>query len=431
MEFRAPTSEDQERKARLLERVQADRADLVFQFPFVARLAMHLELVPVVDFRIPTAATDGHRIWLNPDFLLALTDQERQFVVAHEVWHCALGHLDRRVGRDDEERWNVAVDHEVNGMLACEGLVVPSDAVLFRRWRGLPAEEVYELLALPMEPGYEEWDDSDASLPRDLYRAFEPPTPPSLDRGRFADVHAIPESEVSPEDAHSSGPLIVPVDPAFRPTPPPPVEVWEDRLLVAAQQAPDAAHALGDALRRRLDQLRAPTVPWQEVLRQFVTSAYGGERRWLPPNRRYISRGLYLPSRRTERLRLVVAIDTSGSTQPWLQEFASELVGLVQSFGRYELTLICCDEEIRSVREFDDSNPLTSHDLVFDGGWGTDFRPVFEWLEAEGSDADVLVFLTDGEGPAPEVGPRIPVLWALTEGGEAPAGWGQVVWVTK
>lgn len=415
--FRAPTAEDQEAKRRCASQAEGDRAALILRFPFVAHLAMHLEIVPVVDFRIPTAATDGRRIWIDPHFAASLTDDDRQFVFAHEVWHCALGHIERGAAREPE-RWNLAIDHEVNCMLQGEGMEVPEDAVLYSRWRRRPAEEVYELLGpLVAEPD----DDHQAT------------------RGRLADVHgvpsALPEEALTPPRTPNDEPgagaseevgLAV-IDPDYRPDLAPlPREVWEERLVAAAQRSPADAERLGGVLRQLLEALRAPSIPWQEILRQFITSVYGGQRRWLPPNRRHVSRGLYLPSRRTEALGLVVAVDTSGSTSADLPDFMAELIGLIDSLGRYELTLICCDEEVRSVRVFTPEAPMKDGDQWFDGSGGTDFRPVFEWVASRHAQPDVLVFLTDGYGPAPAEAPPYPVLWALTWDGEAPSRWGQV-----
>jgi len=431
--WRRPDADEERAKAQLRVQLEADRARLLLDFPFVARLAMHLELVPVVDVRVPTAATDGHSAWFNPAFMAGLSDDERLFVLAHEVWHCALGHLGRGEGYEDPERWNVAIDHVVNAMLKAEGLQVPRGAVLFRGWEGAFAEDIYAQLAPPEpreppEPSDGESDDpyaSDEWEVRDLYSLFDPISVPS-DRGRLADVHGVPSTDEAVRSAWPAGDELV-LDPDFRPEERPEPEVWNDRLVAAAQQAPGAAEGMGEVLQWRLEPLQEPTVPWQDVLRQFVTAAYGGERRWLPPSRRHVAAGLYLPSRRSDFLKVVVAVDTSGSTTNFLSDFASELVGLLESFGRYELTLICCDEEVRSVREYGPDNPLTVGDLRFEGGWGTDFRPVFEWVEANLAEVNVMVFLTDGGGPVPRSGPGYPVLWALTPGDQPPASWGRAV----
>jgi len=40
---------------------------------------------------------------------------------------------------------------------------------------------------------------------------------------------------------------------------------------------------------------------------------------------------------------------------------------------------------------------------------------------------DLVVFCTDGLGPAPEFRPHVPVIWALTPEGIRPVPWGEVI----
>lgn len=158
---------------------------------------------------------------------------------------------------------------------------------------------------------------------------------------------------------------------------------------------------------------------------QFVTSCYGGSRRWLPPSRRHIGSGLYLQSSRKERLNAVVAVDTSGSTTGDLPQFFSELNSLLNSFGDYELTVIQCDCEIQKVETFDGYNPFHAPEWETCGHGGTDFRPPFDYV-AEHSEVNpsCLIYITDGCGPAPDHAPAYPVLWLLTSDGAKPAEWG-------
>jgi predicted metal-dependent peptidase len=129
------------RRARAL--WEGDRAALLLSQPFLAHMAMQLDLVPVVDSRLPTAATDGRSVFASAPFLLELPPADRLFVLAHEIWHCALGHFPRQGGRE-ARRWNIAIDHEVNALIRSEGSVVPAGAVYFPEWDGRSAEEVYE-----------------------------------------------------------------------------------------------------------------------------------------------------------------------------------------------------------------------------------------------------------------------------------------------
>jgi len=66
------------------------------------------------------------------------------------------------------------------------------------------------------------------------------------------------------------------------------------------------------------------------------------------------------------------------------------------------------------------SSALTSVEFV--GRGGTDFRPVFEWVDDtlsrnEGL-PDLVAYLTDGFGPFPKVAPPYPVVWLMPEGSE-------------
>lgn len=59
----------------------------------------------------------------------------------------------------------------------------------------------------------------------------------------------------------------------------------------------------------------------------------------------------------------------------------------------------------------------------FAGGGGTDFKPIFAWLEQQGKSPDMLLYFTDAEGPFPEFEPHFPVIWLVK--GKAPVPWGQ------
>ena len=133
------------RKAKILELLAQDRQKLLTKLPFTGSLVMRLDLVPVSDERLPTAATDGDRIFVDIDFYAQLTAEERLFVLAHEVWHCALLHFLRR-GDRNQELFNIAADLEIHFLLTDEGLKAPFVLPHDPNWKGLSAEEIYERL---------------------------------------------------------------------------------------------------------------------------------------------------------------------------------------------------------------------------------------------------------------------------------------------
>jgi predicted metal-dependent peptidase len=164
------------------------------------------------------------------------------------------------------------------------------------------------------------------------------------------------------------------------------------------------------------------------LLRQFIRECRGGSYRWLPPNRRYISKGLYLPGRKQEIFRGIVALDTSGSTVDQLPEFAGEVDKLLRSFGKFKLTVLECDTAVRNVTEITSEQPSYYWNTHrFSGGGGTDFTPVFEYIRRKRLRPEVLIFFTDGDGRCPKNRPEYPVLWLLTDDGEAPVEWGFTV----
>ena len=120
-----------------------------------------------------------------------------------------------------------------------------------------------------------------------------------------------------------------------------------------------------------------------------------------------------------ETLELAVALDTSGSCQgEIMREFLGELLAILRDGGgpKMKLTLIQCDVKIQSITEItgeDDPAELLS-DLKLLGWGGTDFRPVFRYLDAcqegkvEGKRFRGLLYLSDGMGAFPDKPPDYP-----------------------
>lgn len=365
---------------------EADRARLMLRQPFLALLALRLELVPVVDARLPTAATDGERIFVNARYLLALPADERLFVLAHEVWHCAALHFARR-GERERELWNLAVDHEVNALLESQGLAVPAGAILYPPLRGQNAESVYAWLQQHPEQAR--------------------PRPAGADR----------HDGLEPAEG--------PYDPDLQ-LGPGNWEDWPTRVVAAAQQIEQRQGSLPAEVERHLQRLRRPSIPWRELLARFVAATAERRRDWSRPHRRYISQGLYLPGWAPEQaLEIAVALDTSGSTDAYLARFMGEFAGIAASFGVWKLRLLLCDACVHSDQSFESADPPRFERIRVRGGGGTDFRPVFERLAAQPPRA--LVYLTDGFGWAPDEAPEYPVLWVLTPDGTEPADWGETI----
>ncbi|MBR4674323.1 MAG: hypothetical protein IKP00_07655 [Victivallales bacterium] len=204
---------------------------------------------------------------------------------------------------------------------------------------------------------------------------------------------------------------------------------WMRRIIIQTAQVIERTQGhLPAHIQGIVEKLRKPELPWRELLRQFVTSCYGGSRRWLPPERRHVSRKLYLPSYRDNRMNAVMAIDTSGSTTGDLPQFFAELSSLLNSFGKYDLTVIQCDCTIQHVETFSEIKHFPrNYQWESYGHGGTSFVPPFNYVREHRLKPEIFIYLTDGFGDAPETKPRYPVLWVLTQDGRTPATWGRCI----
>ena len=449
-ECRKPNAEEEALKAKVREMMQFDRCRLLEKHPFVGHLAMHLDMIPVIDSRMTTATTDGTRMFIDAEFYSKMDEEERLGIIGHEVWHCALRHF-QRLGNRDRKKFNFACDVEVDLLLHRDGFkveVLPHEAT----WEGKSAEQIYDL----MFPGLEQFQKDDEHI-------FDSDKLPGDDDGEKSGDESDDGGESDGEEDHNgkdgkdqdvqasndkdgnsgrkaiTGDANLPsvshdgvIDPDFQPAREEELaEDWKDHLKNAVQQEMEKGgkgigNLPGNVEDLIKDEEKIATVDWKKVLLDYVSQLFGGDRQWLPPARRYVWKKLYLPSRaKKQSIEIVLAIDTSGSTTEDLPDFLAELRGMTSAFGEYKITIIQCDIAIHSVQEYSNDDPLPEEGLQFKGFGGTSFLVPFQYVEEKMAEVPtVFIYLTDGFGQAPAKAPDYPVIWCLTKGGEKPADWG-------
>jgi predicted metal-dependent peptidase len=183
-------------------------------------------------------------------------------------------------------------------------------------------------------------------------------------------------------------------------------------------------------------QLAPPKVPWQQKLARAVRNAVAYRAGSVDLTHSRISRrqaGLgFGPGRpvisamHAPQPRVAVVVDTSGSMgDAELRGAISECKGILAAVGA-AVEFCACDakvHELRPVRSWQDAVKLLK------GGGGTDFAPAFEALEKKNPRPDVVVFITDGQGPAPQMAPPFRVIWTLVGSyrQRPPVTWGEVI----
>lgn len=110
---------------------------------------------------------------------------------------------------------------------------------------------------------------------------------------------------------------------------------------------------------------------------------------------------------------LVIAIDTSASTeQGQVQRFLDETAAILRRrtnfFQQIRVHLILCDDRVQEDIVLTKPEEIEDYAAHFEmkGGYGTDFRPVFAYVEklrAQGALPELrgLMYFTDGHGPYP------------------------------
>jgi predicted metal-dependent peptidase len=435
-------------------KLTAARAKLILDKPFLGALVLRLPIAAADPNWCPTTATDARKFYYNPQYIDALSMAQTQFMLAHEALHCALSHFARRQHRV-QHRWDLACDYAINPLLLDDGLTPPPNCQVMPDYLGMTAEEIYPLI--------DENDDSD-TLDQHLFdqhnqsgggqQGKAPDQPDNAqqqsgrggdntqrddDRDQHGDKPLDQQSDqregqgARPMEAETSRAEQAPRDDdregRGEPTPPPlsneerqTLEVqWQQRLAGAAQQAMQAGK-MGGSMARLVDHLLQPRLPWRMLLARYMTAMARDDFSYMRPSRR--EGDAILPSLKSSQVEIVVAIDTSGSIRGnEMDEFLSE-VSALKGQMRARVTLLACDSSLSKDAPwvFEPWEEFRCPTQI-QGGGGTDFRPVFEWLDQQGQRPELVVYFTDAQGRFPQCEPNYPVIW-LVKGKES-VPWGQ------
>lgn len=407
-------------------KLAAARTRLILDKPFLGALVLRLPMVAANPKWCPTTATDARSFYYNPAYIDALSLDETQFVLAHEALHCALSHFARRQHRV-KQRWDVACDFAINPLLVKDGLKPPPGALVLDVYEGMTAEEIYPCIAenntdQPMDQHIYDGEDID---PTSSGQQQGDETRDGSQDGQQAAPQSQPDAggsspDQQKDDQSGGAPQPKPLTAAEREAL---AAQWQQRLAGAAQQAQQSGK-LGGLLARMVGELLQPKLPWRMLLARYMTQVARDDYSYMRPSRR--EGQMIRPSLRSEQADIVVALDTSGSVNAEeLNEFVAEIDALKGQL-RARLTLHACDTALAEGGPWV-FEPWEEFKLPrqFRGGGGTDFRPVFEWVEQQGRAPDLLLYFTDAECDFPLSEPHYPVIWLVK--GKAPVPWGQRV----
>ncbi len=420
-------------------KLTAARTKLILDKPFLGALVLRLPMQAADPAWCVTTGTDARKFYYNPDFIDSLKPAETQFILAHEALHCALSHFSRREHRV-KHRWDLACDYAINPILLAEGLTPPPGILHMKQYEGMSAEEIYPLIAD---------NDMSETLDQHLYDKEDQFAEGGQDSSDnpldHEDQGNKPPDEVTPQEQSSGGSTgqqqkqndaggqqEFDENAGGSEAPPPPLEQaeaeelsiqWQQRLAGAAQQAQQAGKLSG-VMKRLVDRLLQPNLPWRMLLARYMTAVARDDYSYTRPSTRRGDPAIF-PTLKSAEINVLVALDVSGSvSDKELNECLSE-INAIKGQMRARVTLIACDADIIEgyPQVFEPWEEVTLPDTVLGGGT-TDFRPVFNWVSQQDKQPDSLVYFTDAQGAFPHE-PNYPVIWLIKGKGEVP--WGQRV----
>ena len=360
-------------------KMAAARTRLILDKPFLGSLALRLPLVEAASERCQSTWSDGKSLYYNRAYIESLDVEQTQFALSREALHCALLHFYRRANRV-QSLWQSACDFAVNPLLIDDGLKATPDTVFLPEFRGMTAEEIYPLLQ----------DNELHQQSRGQGGEQDPGQPPPGQPLKQSELEMLAVK-------------------------------WRQRLASAAQQAQQAGK-LSAQMARVVDFFLQPKLPWRNLLAQHLSATARNDYSYTRPSSRRGDPAVF-PGLRSEEVNLVIAVDTSGSIRAEeITQFLSE-INAIKGQIRARITLLCCDASIgEGFPVFFEAWDEFRFEPRVSGGGGTDFRPVFHWIDRQDMSPDALVYFTDACGDFPEHEPGFPVLWLVKGKADVPFG---------
>lgn len=359
----------------LEKKISQAKAKLLVDYPLFGTIASRLELIKNDD--IEAFKSDGTTLEYSSDFFQNLTTCEMQFVFANGAMHASLAHENRKNGRSGW-LWQLSTDYAINDMLVQNGMSRPYQTHYSKRFEGLYAEEIY------------------AELKDDILRDE-------------LEYEGDDSSDTQPENKNQKNDKKIDLN-----------EQLFQEFAKATIDSKTATDEMPLGMQRFFTIKDDAKIDWRKELRVAIDKFHKDDYTLMPPNKKFLHLGIYLPSSSSQKVKFAVAIDSSGSVdESLLSDFLSELNFLMNTISSYEITLFVCDDRIRSKQIFYSGDILEVKIL---GGGGTDFRPVFESIDKEIQDINLLLYFSDLEGTFPKESPSYDVKWITPKERDIPFG---------
>ena len=409
--------------------------DLLLKEPFFAHVLAGMPRLVTEQIESMGLHWNGQQVVLrvNPEwFRKGLAATQRKVALKHEVLHIVFRHLFRPADRQ-ADLYSIAADLVVNQLLTP-----------LKPLPGWPTLEMFPELKLKPDQPLDAYYAELAALLRQMLReGFDTES----GRGREEEVGtgvAAEETKIRAQGHRKNGGAGGSANWAKATGKPQSAEALAALLANRGKRGDDAGwndgkdgigasagrYAVGSVLIRAKERMpphqwgslpaallselalilaeRQPKLDWKRMVRIFCASS--GRSRIRHTMKRISKRYGTRPGIKVQRMqRLLVAVDTSGSIdQKMVNAFFTEIHGAWKAGATVQV--VECDASVQRDYRYAGKPPREVA-----GGGGTEFEPVFRWMQSQ-AQFDGCLYLTDGCGPAPTTRPRCKLLWVVAAG---------------
>ena len=361
----------------VMDRIIVARIGLLLRHPFFGNMATRLRIKSADDW-LPTAAVDGRNLFFNTQFFNAMSNQEIEFVIAHEILHCVFDHLTRREDRDPQI-FNIAADYIVNNLLVRDRIgVKPTFIDCFQDFK------------------YDNW--SSEAVYDDIYEQAKQNGEEYLKQlGELLDEHLDWEGEGEGEGEEGQDDKTSKKQPKYSKEQLREIrDEIKENMMTAAQSS--GAGNTPKEVERMIAQLTEPKMNWREILRQQIQSTIKNDFTFMRPSRKGWHMNAILPGQNfDETIDICVGVDMSGSIgNSQAADFLGEVQGIMDEYQDYNIKLWCFDTAVYNEAQFtaDGGERLEDYEII--GGGGTEFDCNWEYMKENDIVPKKFIMFTDG-----------------------------------
>jgi len=417
------------------------RAYLRYRAPYIMSLVYGL--IPHYAWGIGTlGVTKGMVLYIDPVWFVSLPVEQRGAVIMHECGHIIRG-MQRLERLSDPNLANIAGDIPNNDDLKAAVWQLPEWAIYSSTYgfpAGLPLEQYYELLQkkqqqMQGQPGPGKGSDKGDKKKDGKGQPGEASGAPGQGKvtaGKCGSCAGNGDSELEIE-----------IDKIYGRS-----EADKQRIIKKAAAEIQEAISKGGkqagtmpGMFKELLEFTKETkaiIDWRSRLAHMIRKATGRivsgrtDYSLKRPSKRSMSRLIPRPGLITRAPIVAMVEDTSGSMDSeQLKAGRVEACGIFQQLGLDQAWWISADAQVAGIKQVR-LKDIKRYPVL--GRGGTDFRPAIEAAAKLKPFPNILVYFTDGYGPAPAAPPKgMTVIWCLVPGGMSmrPAPWGELVVISN